>query len=714
MDTRGKSNAEFRNEVNEILGRHETSFDQVNATLQVVLTELQALRTNHPQNTNSPEINPFSNEESSHQQNPHRHPINSHQYHSLKLSFPKFNGDDPTAWIYKAEQYFEFQNIMPNQQVQLASFHLEGIALQWHRWLIKFRGPLTWDEFTKAIQQRFSPTDYEDPSEALTRLKQNTTVAAYQEAFERLLSQVDGLPEKFLIGCFIAGLRGEIRLDVKIKQPHSLADVIGVARLIEERNQLQKRAPLPIRSVPPPIPASVLAKPSANPTAGVLGPAQGPRLPVSSNTSFHRITNQEARERREKGLCYYCDERFVPGHRCQRPQLFMISDSPITGSEDSVLDLLEPVEEDVIPEISFHAMTGTEHPQTMHVIGQLKNKKVILLIDGGSTHNFIDEAIVSKLALPVNREKKFQVMVANREKIDCVGQCRALTIHIEGYPVIADFYIPPVAACQLVLGVQLLQTLGPVEMDDKQLTMSFKEGNTSHIFHGIKPTSLTALSDKELYGLHGVGLFFQILSVGSSNHFSSYPSEISSLLEQYSSLFAASTGLPPQQEHDHHIPLQPQTRPISVRPYRYPYYQKNEIEKMVQELLQSGLIRPSRSPFSSPVLFVKKPDGAWRLCIDYRALNDITIKDKYHIPAIDELLDELHGTKIYSKLDLRSGYHQIRVREEDIPKTAFRTHEGHYEFVVMPFGLTNAPSTFQSLMNELFHPHLRKFILVFF
>ena len=173
------------------------------------------------------------------------------------------------------------------------------------------------------------------------------------------------------------------------------------------------------------------------------------------------------------------------------------------------------------------------------------------------------------------------------------------------------------------------------------------------------------------------------------------------------------SGLPLDREIEFVIELIPGTEPISIPPYRMAPVELKELKAQLEELLSKGFIRPSTSPWGAPVLFVKKKDGSLRLCIDYRQLNRATIRNQYPLPRIDELFGQLHGSRVYSKIDLRSGYHQLRVRENDVSKTAFRTRYGHYEFLVMPFGLTNAPAAFMDLMNRVFSPYLDKFVIVF-
>lgn len=238
---------------------------------------------------------------------------------------------------------------------------------------------------------------------------------------------------------------------------------------------------------------------------------------------------------------------------------------------------------------------------------------------------------------------------------------------------------------------------------------------------GVRPKlqSCTLLSSIQLTGLirqEAVEHVLELRTVTETNKEVvpvQIPPEIAAVIEKYQELFSTPQGLPPKRPFDHSIPLLPRATAFRLRPYRYTPHQKNEIERQIQEMLESGIIQQSSSPFASPVLLVKKKDGEWRLCVDYRRLNAYTVKNRFPMPVFDEITDELGGATIFTKLDHRAGYHQIRIQEGEEYKTAFQTHNGHYEYKVMPFGLTGAPATFQDFMNHILSPLLRKCVVVF-
>ncbi|GKC95235.1 retrotransposon-related protein [Tanacetum coccineum] len=321
--------------------------------------------------------------------------------------------------------------------------------------------------------------------------------------------------------------------------------------------------------------------------------------------------------------------------------------------------------------------------------------------------NFLDVYMAKKLGCKITEIDPLEVSVADGNKITSRSMCKNFSWMLNGERFSTVVILLPLGGCEMVLGVQWLATLGDIMWNFTSLTMQFQHEGRHVALRGTTKSPMQCLCVPATSVMSLDVTYKPVFGVTEEQ-------ALSELLKEFEDVFALPTSLPPQRQRDHIIPLKEGVIPVNIRPYKHPPGQKDAIETMVQELLDSKVIRPSNSPFSSPIVMVKKKDGSWRMCIDYRQLNKLTIKDKFPIPLIEELIDELHGSKVFSKLDLRAGYHQIRMDEEDIPKTAFRTHEGHYEFMVMPFGLTNAPSTFQSLMNQVFKPFLRKFVLVFF
>lgn len=383
---------------------------------------------------------------------------------------------------------------------------------------------------------------------------------------------------------------------------------------------------------------------------------------------------------------------------------------------DSQIQALE-----VSPEISINVLAGRFHPSTLRVMGHYGKKQVKILIDNGSNNNFIKPEVADKLSLNRTTIAEVKVWTGSGAYLVYRSKCERVPLYIQGLEFVVDLFVLEIIGPEVVLGVQWLIELGTIKTIYQELTMGFSWGGKDVKLKGENILIETPCKGKKLSKLAALDRISKLYHLSSIEQQENddetsleIPLVVREVLQQYNEVFQEPKGLPPIRAVDHRIPLKPNAKPVNICPYKYPYFQKNEMERLVMEMQNSGIIRDSRSPFSSPVLLVKKKkDGTWHFCVDYRALNNITIKDRFLIPTTEEILDELHGATHFTKLDLRSGYHQIRMWEPNIPKTAFRTHSGHYEFVVMPFRLTNAPPTFQATTNKVFQPYLR-FVAVFF
>ncbi|XP_031263269.1 uncharacterized protein LOC116121451 [Pistacia vera] len=676
-----------------------------------------------------------------------------------KMDLPYFNGEDPYGWTFRADRYFAINRYAEEEKVEAATVCMEGRALNWYQWMDTRMPVKNWTDFKSALIERFRPSLKGSACEALIALKQEGTVTEYREQFEAYSAPLTEVGEEVLVGSFINGLKEEIKAELRLSKPNQLNEVMDLAYRVEEKNWVLERARGKMgksqglkgefysRVSPSPEPQtqnffrpawgtnlnrnSDLTHPSFNRDLGQHTPSRSFDRRERSTESpavgfrgdhFRRLTEAEIQVKRERGLCFRCDEKFGPNHRCKSKSLQILlaweDDEPDDG--DPTPDSKEePVLEGNPVALLMNSIVGITSDKTLKIRGQLGRESVIVLVDSGASHNFIAHELVQKLGIPVEGKKAFGVMVGNGVTVRGEGICRGVNMQIQGVKVVQDFFPFDLGGADVVLGVSWLSSLGDVCANWRNLTMAFEVEGKRVMLQGDPSLVKTVVSLKAMLRsvqTTGMGYLVEFCSIENKLDVREEPLDprVAIVLEEFAALFDQPSGIPPKRETDHAIVLKEGSKPPNIRPYRYPYYQKNEIEKLVGEMLVAGIIQPSTSPFASPVLLVKKKDGSWRFCVDYRTLNSITIPDKFPIPTIDELLDELNGATTFSKLDLKSGYHQIRVNDKDIPKTAFRTHEGHYEFLVMPFGLTNAPSTFQALMNTILKPFLRKFVLVFF
>ncbi|GKE40822.1 putative reverse transcriptase domain-containing protein [Tanacetum coccineum] len=337
-----------------------------------------------------------------------------------------------------------------------------------------------------------------------------------------------------------------------------------------------------------------------------------------------------------------------------------------------------------------------------------------VLFDSGADKSFVSISLASMLNIPpITIDTFYNIEMADGNLVSTNTVIQGCTLTLLNQPFEIDLMPIKLGSFDVVIGMDWLSKYHARIICDEKVVHIPIDGETLIIRGDQSKTRLNLISciKTERYISRGCQVFIaQVMEKKSDEK----RLEDIPIVREFPEVFPKDLpGLPPVRQVEFQIDLILGTAPVARAPYRLAPSEMQELSDQLQELGDRGFIRPSTSPWGAPVLFVKKKDGSFRMCIDYRELNKLTVKNCYPLPRIDDLFDQLQGSSVYSKIDLRSGYHQLRVRDEDIPKTAFRTRYGHYEFQVMPFGLTNASVVFMDLMNRVCKPYLDKFMIVF-
>ena len=358
----------------------------------------------------------------------------------------------------------------------------------------------------------------------------------------------------------------------------------------------------------------------------------------------------------------------------------------------------------------------TPHLGLLVVKGSVNSQTCRILFDNGAEINYLSQRLAKTLRIPTRNAPR-SATFADGTTTSLQETITPVDIQFGDYFDSLPFAVCPLASYDVILGKQWLSAHDPL-ISHRTNAITFEHrGKMVTINANLeRHKSLISASTFSRQIRRGTKAFALLLNPEDSGP-SLPPSEpqIKEILEEFKDVFPNElpNGLPPARSQDFKIELVPDAAPIKKGLYRLSTKETEELRSQLHDLLEKGFIQPSSSPWGSPILFVNKKDGGFRLCVDYRALNKVTVKNSYPLPRIDDIFDQLTGAKFFSKIDLRSGYHQIRLHKDSIPKTAFRTRYGLFEFTVLPFGLTNAPSTFMSLMNDVFHECLDKFVIIY-